>query len=191
MLKIISGGAGCGKTYEMMSRIEEAVKGGRDVLVIIPEQFSFEFDRTLYERIGMKLFNRVEVLPFTKTAKEIFIRHGGLKGRYADDTVKNITMFRTLKNLVAREGLNFYNRQAKSLRFVESGLDIVKELTMSGITPEQLTGCSEGLDENVRDKIADIALIYSEYTRLLAESGYKDGASDVSEAAKRAQKHFA
>lgn len=187
MLKIISGGAGCGKTYEMMSRIEEAVRGGRDVLVIIPEQFSFEFDRTLYERIGMKLFNRVEVLPFTKTAKGIFIRHGGLKGRYADDTVKNITMFRTLKNLVAREGLNFYNRQAKSLRFVESGLDIVKELTMSGITPEQLTGCSEGLDENVRDKIADIALIYSEYTRLLAESGYKDGASDVSEAAKRAK----
>ncbi|MBQ7980416.1 MAG: hypothetical protein IJ305_02285, partial [Oscillospiraceae bacterium] len=171
MLNIIAGGAGYGKTYEMMSRIEEAVKADKDVLVIIPEQFSFEFDRALYERIGMKLFNRVEILPFTRTAKEIFIRYGGLRGRYADDTVKNIMMFRTLKSLTEREGLCFYNRQAKSARFVESGLDIVKELTLSGITPEQLTDCVEGLDENVRDKTADIALIYSEYKRLLSEGG--------------------
>ncbi|MBR4097384.1 MAG: PD-(D/E)XK nuclease family protein [Oscillospiraceae bacterium] len=187
MLNIIAGGAGCGKTYEMMRRIEEAVKAGKNVLVIIPEQFSFEFDRALYERIGMSLFNRVEVLPFTRTAKEIFIRFGGLKGRYADDTVKNIMMFRTLKALSEREGLCFYDKQAKSPRFVESGLEIVKELTLNGVTPEQLTECTDGLDENVRDKVADIALVYSEYTKLLSESGYKDSASDVSEAAKRAQ----
>lgn len=187
MLNIIAGGAGCGKTYEMMSRIEAAVKADKDVLVIIPEQFSFEFDRSLYERIGVNLFNRVEILAFTRMAKEIFIRYGGLKGRYADDTVKNIMMFRTLKALTEREGLCFFDRQAKSPRFVESGLDIVKELTLSGITPEQLTDCVGDLDENIRDKVADIALIYSEYKRLLSESGYKDGTSDVSEAAKRAQ----
>ena len=153
MLNIIAGGAGCGKTYEMMSRIEESVKADKEVLVIIPEQFSFEFDRALYERIGMSLFNRVEVLPFTRAAKEIFIRCGGLKGRYADDTVKNIIMFRTLKALSEREGLCFYNKQAKSPRFVESGLEIVRELILSGVTPEQLTDCANGLDENVRNKV--------------------------------------
>ena len=47
MLNLILGGAGCGKSYEMMNRIETAVKSGKDVLVIIPDQFSFEFDRTL------------------------------------------------------------------------------------------------------------------------------------------------
>ena len=40
----------------------------------------FEFDRTLYERLGAELFNRVDVLSFARTAREIFIRHGGLKG---------------------------------------------------------------------------------------------------------------
>ncbi|MBQ3160784.1 MAG: PD-(D/E)XK nuclease family protein [Oscillospiraceae bacterium] len=189
MLSIISGGAGCGKTYEMMSRIEAAVKADKDVLVIIPDQFSFEFDRALYERIGMTLFNRVEVLSFARTAKDIFIKHGGLKGRYADDTVKNIMMFRTLKSLSEREGLCFYNRQAKSPMFVESGLDIVKELTLSGVTSEQLTDCVNGLDESIRDKVTDIALIYSEYEKLLSASGYKDGEGDISEAARRAQKH--
>lgn len=189
MLNIIAGGAGCGKTYEMMSRIEAAVKNGENVLVIIPEQFSFEFDRALYERIGMKLFNRVEVLPFTKTAREIFTEHGRPKGKYADDTVKNIMMFRALKSLIKRNELCFYNRQAKSPKFVESGLEIVKELIMSGITSEQLTSCTEGLDENIRDKVSDIALIYSEYTKLFSQSGYKDSTSDVAEAAKYAQKY--
>lgn len=186
MLNIIAGGAGCGKTYEMMSRIEEAVKADKDILVIIPDQFSFEFDRALYERIGMVLFNRVNVLSFARTAKDIFIKHGGLKGRYADETVKNILMFRTLKNLLEREGLCFYNRQAKSPMFVESGLEIVKELTLSGITPGQLTDCMEGLDENIRDKVSDIALIYSEYMKMLSDSGFKDGEGDISEAAGRA-----
>ncbi len=189
MLDLITGGAGCGKTYEMMNRIESAVKADKDVLVIIPDQFSFEFDRALYERLGMELFNRVNVLSFARTARDIFIKHGGLKGRYADDTVKNVLMFRTLKELIAREGLCFYNRQAKSSAFVDSGLDIVKELTLSGITAEQLAACTDGLDESVRDKVSDIALIYSEYGKMLSESGYKDGEGDIAEAARRASKN--
>lgn len=189
MLNLITGGAGCGKTYEMMNRIEAAVKAGKDVLVIIPDQFSFEFDRALYERLGMMLFNKVNVLSFSRTAKDIFITHGGLKGRYADDIVKNVLMFRTLNEITSREGLCFYNRQAKSPAFVDSSLDIVKELTLSGITADQLAVCAEGLDDSIKDKASDIALIYSEYEKLLTESGYKDGEGDISEAAKRAAKH--
>lgn len=189
MLNLILGGAGSGKSYEMTNRIETAVKSGKDVLVIIPDQFSAEFDRSLYERLGMVLFNRVNILSFSRTANDIFIKHGGLKGRYADDVVKNVMMFRTLTELSEREGLCFYNRQAKSPAFVDSCLDIVKELTVSGVTPERLTDCAERLDESVRDKAADIALIYSEYCRMMQESGYKDGEGDITEAAKRAARY--
>lgn len=189
MLYLILGGAGCGKSYEMTNRIEAALKDGKDVLVIIPDQFSAEFDRSLYERLGMKLFNRVNILSFSRTAKDIFIKHGGLKGRYADDVVKNVMMFRTMTELSEREGLCFYDRQAKSPAFIDSGLDIVKELTVSGISPEQLTECAERLDESVRDKAADIAIIYSEYCRMLEKNGYKDNEGDISEAACRAARH--
>lgn len=189
MLNLILGGAGCGKSYEMANRIEAALKDEKDVLVIIPDQFSAEFDRSLYERLGMKLFNRVNILSFSRTAKDIFIKHGGLKGRYADDVVKNVMMFRTLTELSEREGLCFYDRQAKSPAFIDSGLDIVKELTVSGISPEQLTEYAERLDESVRDKAADIAIIYSEYCRMLEKNDYKDNEGDISEAAGRAAKH--
>ncbi len=189
MLTLILGGAGCGKTFEMMNRLETAVKGGKNVHVIIPEQFSFEFDQTLYERLGPVLFNRVEALSFTRTAKDIFIHYGGLKGRYADDTVKNVMMFRTLAELSERGELCFYGKQARSPAFADSGLEIVKELTLSGVTAEQLTDCVERLDETVRDKAKDIALIYSEYVRMLRQSGYKDSRGDITEAAARASKN--
>lgn len=189
MLNLILGGAGCGKSYEMMNRIENAVNDGKDVLVIIPDQFSFEFDRTLYERLGAELFNRIDVLSFARTAREIFIRHGGLKGRYADDTVKKVMMYRALAEISERDGLLFYGRQAKSPSFAESSLEMVKELTLSGITAEALSSCADRLDESVRDKTADIALIYSEYGRILSQSGYKDSGGDVSEAAARAARY--
>ena len=150
MLNLILGGAGCGKSYEMANRIETAVKSGKDVLVIIPDQFSFEFDRTLYERLGAELFNRVDVLSFARTAREIFIKHGGLKGRYADDTVKNVMMFRALAEISERDGLLFYGRQAKNPSFTESSLEIVKELTLSGITAEALSSCADRLDRGHR-----------------------------------------
>ncbi len=189
MLNLILGGAGCGKSYEMVKRIENAVRTEKDVLVIIPDQFSFEFDRTLYERLGAELFNRINVLSFARTAREIFIRHGGLKGRYADDTVKKVMMYRALAEISERDGLLFYGRQAKSPSFAESSLEMVKELTLSGITAEALSSCADRLDESVRDKTADIALIYSEYGRILSQSGYKDSGGDISEAAARAARY--
>lgn len=189
MLNLILGGAGCGKSYEMVNRIETAVMNGKDVLVIIPDQFSFEFDRTLYERLGAELFNRVDVLSFARTAREIFIRRGGLKGRYADDTVKKVMMYRALAEISERDGLLFYGRHAKSPSFAESSLEMVKELTLSGITAEALSSCADRLDESVRDKTADIALIYSEYGRILSQSGYKDSGGDISEAAARAARY--
>ncbi len=187
LLNIISGGAGTGKTFEMMNRIEAAVKNNKDVLVIIPDQFSFEFDKDLYERLGAVLFNRVNVLSFARLSKEIFIRCGGVKGRYADDIVKSVMMFRAISSLSERGDLCFFNKQAARINFVDSALDVVKELTVNGISPEELSEkCGADPKNSVMEKTADISRIYLEYSRLLSEKGYKDGESDISEAAKKA-----
>lgn len=188
MLNIIAGGAGTGKTFEMMNRINTALNENKDVVVIIPDQFSFEFDGDLYERLGPVMFNCVNVQSFTRIAKDIFIRHGGIKGKYADDIVKNVIMFRTINALASRERLHFYGRQAQQLSFADSSLEIVKELTVSGITPERFAECARIADKNIKEKAEDIALIFLEYSRLLREKGYKDGEGDISEAAARAAK---
>lgn len=189
MLNIIAGEAGSGKTYEMMERIKLAASEKKDVSVLIPDQFSFEFEKDLYEHMGAELFNHVETLSFSKIAREISVLHGGTKGKYADDIIANIMMYGTISEILSREGPVFYNRQAKQISFIDSCLEIIKDLKVNGITPEQFSECAEHADESIKDKIKDIAAIYAEYTRRLAERGYTDGESNISEAAEKARKY--
>ncbi len=189
MLKLITGGAGCGKSTYLMDRIEESIKANSDVLVIIPDQFSFEYDRLLYKRLGIKNFNKITVLSFSRLAREIFLSHGGIKGSYADETVKIVLMRRTLSEVIRNEGLLFYSKQAKSLRFIKSSLEAVKELMLSALSPEQLADGANNAPVSIKEKLSDISVIYSEYMRILNECGYKDGQNDISEAAKKASYH--
>ena len=47
MLNFILGGAGCGKSYLMMQKINQFINNGNEVIFIVPEQFSFETDKKL------------------------------------------------------------------------------------------------------------------------------------------------
>ncbi|MBQ2824378.1 MAG: exodeoxyribonuclease V subunit gamma [Oscillospiraceae bacterium] len=189
MLNLITGGAGTGKSREMMSRIADAVSQGRKVYAVVPDQFNFEYNRLLYNFMGMKSFNRMEVVSFSRLASYIFINHGGLKGKYADDTVKTIIMSRALSKLKEQKSLNFYANQAERQGFVNDALEFVKTFVTNGITPEALISAKPHLSENMQDKTGDIALICEEYFRLLGKQGYKDGESDILTASAKAAEH--
>ncbi|MCD7731481.1 MAG: exodeoxyribonuclease V subunit gamma [Oscillospiraceae bacterium] len=186
MLNLITGEAGTGKSYEMMNRIAGAVSSGRKVFAIVPDQFNFEYNRMLYNFMGLKKFNRMEVLSFSRLSKYIFIEHGGLKGRYADDTVRTVIMYRALSELNERKALHFYSRQALKTRFISDALEFVRTLSANGISSELLLRQTALMDDGIKEKAEDIALICSEYSRILEENGYKDSHTDISEASKRA-----
>ncbi|MCL2053543.1 MAG: PD-(D/E)XK nuclease family protein [Oscillospiraceae bacterium] len=185
MLNIITGGAGTGKSSLLMERIDKrAFENG--AIVIIPDQFSFEYDRMLYKRLGAERFNAVKVLSFSRLAADIFIQCGGRKGRYADDTVKAVLMYYALLKVTESKSLNFYGKQARKPRFIDSSLSIIKELALSSISPELLSDKLSFMSGGVKAKTADISVIYSEYVKILTESGFKDELNAVNEAAERA-----
>ncbi len=187
MLNIIAGGAGCGKSTLMMKNISDAVKNGRNVYIIIPDQFSFEYDRLLYKYLGIVDFNKVTILSFTRLAEQIFIKYGGIKGKYANDTVKSVYLYYAIENMRKQEKLDFFTRQANSNGFVDNCLKIINELVTANISPEMLTDKSILFKGSLKEKIEGITNIYTEYTRLLHEKGFKDNIGDISEAARRAK----
>ncbi|MBQ8825544.1 MAG: PD-(D/E)XK nuclease family protein [Oscillospiraceae bacterium] len=189
MLKFITGGAGTGKSREMMKRITEAVSQGRQVLAIVPDQFNFEYNRLLYGYMGMELFNRMEIVSFSRLARYIFLACGGLKGSYADDTVKNIIMSRAISVLSRENALSYYHRQAKRRSFTDDALEFVKTFGANNVSPEDLAASAEDLSGNLADKIRDVSLILSEYHRLLSEAGFKDNATDIGLAAEKAMQN--
>ncbi|MGN0552145.1 MAG: PD-(D/E)XK nuclease family protein, partial [Oscillospiraceae bacterium] len=189
MLNLICGGAGTGKSYEIMTRISRAVSDGKKVFAIVPDQFNFEYNRLLYNFMGMEDFNRMEIINFSRAAKYIFIKYGGLRGKYADETVKSVIMYEVLSRLRSEHSLEFYGRQAAKTRFVADALEIVKAFSAAGVSPEQLSGKLAALDETIRPKAKDIALIYSGYMDSLEKHGFKDNGTDLTEAAKKASEN--
>lgn len=189
MLELICGGAGSGKSYEIMKRISTAVDNGKKVYAIVPDQFNFEYNRLLYNFMGIEKFNRMEIINFSRAAKYIFIKYGGLRGKYADDTVKSVIMHSVLTRLCREHSLEFYGKQASKTRFVPEALEIVKAFSAAGVSPDALMEKIAFLDEAIRPKAKDIAVIFSAYSQSLEQHGYKDNQTDMTEAAKKAAEH--
>lgn len=66
MLIPILGRAGSGKTTWILDKVEQTAKQGGRVLLIVPEQFSFEMEKAVYARCEGKLAMQVEVYSFTR-----------------------------------------------------------------------------------------------------------------------------
>lgn len=182
MLHFITGGAGCGKSYMLMELISRAAKEKRDVLVIVPEQYSYEFDRKLYNFTGPEVFNSIETHSFTSLARDIFRRFGGEKdGSYMDELTQNGLILKALA--ISKGQLNFFEKQIDRGELANETASIISILRRNGIDSESLLSGCQSLSGKLADKAADIAKIYHNYEMLLAKHGLKDSLTDITEAA--------
>lgn len=186
MVKFITGASGSGKSTEMMKIIDFHAEAEDDICIIVPEQFSYEFDKNLYKKIGPQKFNKLFSLSFTSLARQLFQLYGDGKrtGEYADDTARMIIIYQALANTRSNPQFKkFFEKQFSHSGFAEEVLKLICEMKKSGITPEELMAKSVIQDKRLMDKTNDIALIYLEYERLMSEYNFKDNWDDISEAA--------
>ncbi len=182
MLHFIIGGAGCGKSYRLMELIEEKEKQGEDVLAIVPEQFSYEFDRKLYSKLGAESFNALETHSFTSLARDIFRRFGGGKtGSYMDELTQTGLMLEACS--LAEGEMKSFCKQASKAEFVSGVSTVITSLRRNGISAEKYAMQCEGLKGRLLDKALDIASVYRQYETLLLKYNLRDMLTDVTEAA--------
>lgn len=169
MLRFIKGAAGTGKSSFIRREIAKHCEGNEaNVILLVPEQFSFETEREYYEFLGAERAGKVKVLSFMRLCDDVFRQYGGMAGDYATDTAKILTMRLALKE--CGDELRLYGKNAGKPDFVLSMLDTVEELKNAGITPEMLT--SEALQTEaglLKDKLFDLGLIYGGYDALLTQ----------------------
>ena len=87
MVEFITGQAGSGKTTLMFGRILKDIKAEKRVCVLVPEQYSHDFDKKLYIYLGAHSFNEIISQSFTGLARQLFQLYGepGKRSGYADD----------------------------------------------------------------------------------------------------------
>lgn len=187
MIYFITGQAGSGKTTVMFEKIKNT--SGRQC-VIVPEQFSYDFDKKLYYYLGAERFNELTSLSFTGLSRQLFQLYGdpSRNGEYADDLAKMILVYQAVAEAKKKPGgINFFHTDHNG--FAENILDIINDMKSSGVTPEELEKKAGCFDDRLMYKAGDVALIFSEYQRLMEKYGFKDNLENTREAAKLADLH--
>lgn len=190
MLKIFYGNTGTGKSWAMMEQIRQKAAEGRQICVIVPDQFTFEYERMLYDHLGCRLYNRgnTEVWSFSRLTRDIFGKMRAPEGAPADSTAKTAVLYTVIKDAAAKNQLVYYGKQAKKPSFTATASTMLSELIHSGVTPEKLAEIITHNSESATDKLSDILTIYTDYTGRLAASGLRDSLFDMQLAASGAEK---
>ena len=118
MLKFIFGLPSSGKTTTVLNLIKQKVDLEKQVVLIVPEQFSFQTERSILHILGDNNANKVQVLSFTRLYDEISKTVGGICGKLLCDSDKIILMNRVLSSL--ENELLVWGKYAHSLNFSKS-----------------------------------------------------------------------
>lgn len=182
MVEFITGQAGSGKTTLLIENIK---KNTGDACIIVPEQYSHEFDKTLYFNLGAERFNEVFSSTFTGISRQLFQIYGEYSrtGEYADELAQMIMIYQAVNSVRNMpEVMTYFRTRSSQSGFAEEVLKLINDMKRSGISPEQLAVSASMGDKRLSDKISDISMIYLEYERLMKEYGFKNSLDNIKEA---------
>lgn len=182
MIEFITGPSGSGKSTVMIDKIQELLNKNKEICIIVPEQYSYDFDKKLYFKLGPKNFNKVTSLSFKSLARQLFQLFGEINrnGEYADEYTRMIFTHLAILNVQKNpESMQYFTKISRQQGFAEEVIVLITELKRSGITPEKIKEKSVFFDNKLQRKINDISLIFLEYEKLMNKYGYKDNLDDL------------
>ncbi len=185
MFHILQGRAGTGKSTVLFERVVEASKK-RPVLLLVPEQFTFETERKFYQQCGAGIFARLKVTSFSRFATQLLKQHG-IGGGYASDSVKLVLLVQALQEV--KDLLGFYQQSADHLSFAEQVMSTVTQFKHAGVDSAALKETVAQIeDQRLQQKLADLHLIYQSYEARVSQS-YLDNLDDLVRAADVCKQH--
>ncbi len=178
MLQLIFGRCGSGKTHFVREWLKKLSEQGKEhLMLLVPEQSSFENERAMLRLLGEKNARRVEVTSFRRLVDAAQRRCGGFAGRRLDDGGRSIFMSLAIEQV--RDRLEIFRKNADSAELVNLMLQISTELKMCEITPQTLEKSSQNVPQStLKRKMEEISLILSAYDALVAQS-YIDPLDDL------------
>lgn len=169
MLKFIFGRAATGKTYEIINLIEQSVGRGKNPILLVPEQFSFQSEKAVFERLGDASFQNADVMSFSRLCDELERRNGNMCGKSLTDADKQILIRRAVAR--AAEDLKLWSGYSNSSGFSKGILEAIEEFKEQAILPDDILELSEKAEsEKLKNKLYDTALIFKAYNELIAEN---------------------
>ncbi len=168
MLQFILGRASTGKTYAITEKIAECVVSDLEPVLLVPEQFSFESEKAILNRLGDSGAQRVSVISFTRLCDEVERQRGGICGIAISEADKIIMMNKAIRR--SKDRLQRWGRYSSSAGFSKLMVDTIGEFKTNAITADELMEAAAATDDNqLKLKLMDTACIYTEYDNAVLE----------------------
>lgn len=187
LLKIISGAALSDREEIFVGDIKNAAQNGENILVIVPDQFSFEYDKMLYEHMGAQLFNTIRTTGFNRLAELIAEKYGCASKENANDNAKLILMFKAVRRFSKSGKVKFYKNSLDKGSFISELITLFSQLRESGITAQDLQVAAERLEGSVSLKLFDLSAILAFYSEELEAANMNDSLSLMNDAVRLAK----
>ncbi|WJH33021.1 exodeoxyribonuclease V subunit gamma [Paenibacillus sp. CC-CFT747] len=173
-LRFVMGRAGTGKSTlclkEIRKRLEESPEG-HPLLLLVPEQSTFQVEQALLESPEIKGYTRAQVFSFRRLAWRVMQETGHTAGVPIDDLGKAMLLQRVIHK--RRKEWKVFQQAEGEMGLIGKMTRFFKELKRCGITPEDWEAHTSELPADRegtgwKDKLEDLSLLYREYESELA-----------------------
>lgn len=174
MLYLIKGRADSGKTEFLRKKLLETLNNAQaKPLLIIPEQFSFDTERSMLKFCGAANLKKFDILSFSRLAFSSLKNTPFLSKSIPDEGVRKVLMSETLKELEGR--LNVFTYKKSNADTLTALVEFSKELKYCSIDDDLLKEKTELLPEGfLREKLQEFSLINEGYNAQVTQSYFDD-----------------
>ncbi len=170
MIHYITGRSGSGKTAKLYALVREALEAGfnGNILIIVPEQFTFETERALLSFLPKHGCLHVDVCSFDRLVFRVLAETGGLARTFLSRPGKDMLIRKVMDE--TETVLSSFGRVSKRAGFAKVLGEWIATFKRCGIEPENLEETAAQIqDEALSDKLSDLARVFAEVERHLGE----------------------
>ncbi|MGN1138459.1 MAG: PD-(D/E)XK nuclease family protein, partial [Ruminococcus sp.] len=170
MVKFILGSAGTGKTtiaHNILANL--CKKGDNKLLMLVPDQSSFETENTFLNLLGPKLCRNILVFGFSRMSNYVFSQTGNLPDNVIDDGVRSIIMSLALDEV--EDNLEMYSQNNNRRSVLDLMIHSLKECKKDNISTDMLRDVSSVIDDSTLcSKLQETALVLDSYDAIMSRS---------------------
>lgn len=173
MLNLVFGRNYQNKTEYVRQLVADRVKAGeKDFIIIVPEQFSYDTEKGMLEKVGASGMQSLEVLSFTRLAQLILDETGNTSDRQSVDAgVRILTMSLAIEALCDK--LQIFKKYTSRPQLASSIISLASEMKQYCVGVAQLQSFVErSTESSLRNKLSELTLIIETYNAMLNKDYY-------------------
>lgn len=177
MLRFILGKSGTGKTALIYDKIAELVDDGNDkILMLVPDQSSFETEKAFLNILGAKNSKNVFVAGFSKLCRYVFEKTGNIPKNVLDNGTRGVIMNLALEQLTEKLSL----LKAKNSKGIcDVLLQTLADCKKNNISTDKLRQSAMKIEDGtLKTKLNETALVLDTFDAIVAQS-YIDPLDDL------------